>query len=61
MGMNKKHNPNKPKCSNCQSGWVYTKDDGTRICRTCGHREVVKISGERKGNEKRNEMSKKRR
>lgn len=31
----------KPKCSKCQSGWVYTKEDGTRVCRTCGHRELI--------------------
>jgi hypothetical protein len=34
---------NRPKCINCQSGWVYTREDGMRICRTCGHREQLKI------------------
>lgn len=38
-----KSKDNKPKCSNCQSGWVYTKEDGTRVCRTCGHKETVLI------------------
>lgn len=41
--MGNKNEGNRPKCSNCQSGWVYTREDGTRICRSCGHREIVSI------------------
>jgi hypothetical protein len=32
-------------CEECGSGDVYTTQDGTRVCRRCGHRDNQKKKG----------------
>ncbi len=38
---------NKPKCPTCGSGFVYTLQDGTIVCRLCGARSKPKGEGKR--------------